>query len=149
MARIDYKVSVTPIESTASTADGGPMQTETLSANVRKSLGGGQSDLTWAGNDTTEWNAGVPTCITSGGGTIASSSSDGVWIKHTGFNYDASQADNVGTTANTANVIITSSSAITLQLAPGSAVFLPKPSDETWTMSDDGDAAAVEVANFT
>jgi len=149
MARIDYKVSVTPIESTASTADGGPMQTETLSANVRKSLGGGQSDLTWAGNDTTEWNAGVPTCITSGGGTIASSSSDGVWIKHTGFDYDASQADNVGTTANTANVIITSSSAITLQLAPGSAVFLPKPSDETWTMSDDGDAAAVEVANFT
>tara|TARA_R100001082_G_C4229168_1_gene102470 strand:+ start:40 stop:489 length:450 start_codon:yes stop_codon:yes gene_type:complete len=149
MARIDYKVSVTPIESTASTADGGPMQTETLSANVRKSLGGGQSDLTWAGNDTTEWNAGVPTCVTSGGGTIASSSSDGVWIKHTGFDYDASQADNVGTTVNTANVIITSSSAITLQLAPGSAVFLPKPSDETWTMSDDGDAAAVEVANFT
>ena len=149
MARIDYKVSVTPIESTASTADGGPMQTETLSANVRKSLGGGQSDLTWAGNDTTEWNAGVPTCITSGGVTVASSSSDGVWIKHTGFDYDASQADNVGTTANTANVIITSSSAITLQLAPGSAVFLPKPSDETWTMSDDGDAAAVEVANFT
>ena len=149
MARIDYKVAVTPVESTAATADDGPIQVETLAGGIRKTLGGGQSDLTWAGNDTTEWNAGVPTTITSGGGTIASSSSDGIWIKHTGFDYDASQADNVGTTANTANLIITSSSTITLQLAPGSAVFLPKPSDETWTMSDDGTACAVEVANFT
>ena len=149
MARIDYAVSVTAIESTASTADGGPMQVESLSANIRKSLGGGKSNTTWAGSDTTEWNAGVPTTVTSGGGTVASSSSDGIWIKHTGFDYDAAQADNVGTTANTANLIITSSSAITHQLAPGSAIFLPKPSDETWTMSDDGTPCAVEVANFT
>ena len=149
MARIDYSVSVTPIESTASTADGGPIQTETLSANIRKSLGGGQSSLTWAGSDTTEWNAGVPTCVTSGGGTVASSSSDGIWIKHTGFDFDAGEADNVGSTVNTANLIITSSSAITIQLAPGSAVFLPKPSDETWTFSDDGTPCAVETANFT
>ena len=105
--------------------------------------------MTWAGNDTTEWNAGVPTTVTSGGGTVASSSSDGIWIKHTGFDFDAAKTDNVGTTVNTDNVIITSSSAITIQLAPGEAVFLPKPSDETWTMSDDGDVAAVEVANFT
>ena len=149
MARLDFAVSVTPIESTAASADGGPVQTETISSNFRKSLGGGNSSKVWAGNDTTEWNAGVPTTITSDGGTIASSSSDGIWIKHTGFDYDASQADNVGTTANTANLIITSNSTITIQLAPGSAVFLPKPSDETWTMSDDGTACAVEVANFT
>ena len=149
MARLDWAVSVTPVESTASSADGGPVQTETISANFRKSIGGGNGSGVWAGNDATEWNAGVPTTITSGGGTIASSSSDGIWIKHTGFDYDAAQADNVGTTTNTANVIITSSSAITIQLAPGEAVFLPKPSDETWTMSDDGDVAAVEVANFT
>ena len=149
MARIDYKVSVTPIESTASTADGGPIQTETLSANIRKTLGGGQGNLTWAGNDTTEWNAGVPTTVTSDGGFVSSLSSDGIWIKHTGYDYDAAQSDNVGSTANTANLIITTGSAITLQLAPGSAVFLPKPSDETWTMSDDGTPCAVEVANFT
>tara|TARA_Y100000593_G_C4298828_1_gene332215 strand:- start:1758 stop:2207 length:450 start_codon:yes stop_codon:yes gene_type:complete len=149
MARIDYKVSITPIESTAATADGGPVQTETISANFRKSLGGGQSDLTWAGNDTTEWNAGVPTCITSDGGSISSSSSDGIWIKHTGFDFDSGETDNVGSTANTANLTITSSSAITLQLAPGSAIFLPKPSNETWTMSDDGTPCAVEVANLT
>lgn len=149
MARIDYKVSVTPVESTAATADGGPMQTETISANIRKTLGGGQSSLTWAGNDTTEWNAGVPTCVTSGGGTVASSSSDGIWIKHTGFDFDSGEADNVGSTVNTANLIITTGSAITIQLAPGSAVFLPKPSDETWTFSDDGTPCAVETANFT
>jgi len=149
MARIDYKVSVTPIESTASTADGGPIQVETLSANIRKTLGGGQGDLTWAGSDTTEWNAGVPTTVTSDGGTVASSSSDGIWIKHTGFDFDGGEADNVGTTVNTANLIITSNSAITIQLAPGSAVFLPRPSNETWTMSDDGTPCAVEVANFT
>ena len=144
MARINFAVSVTPVESTAASADGGPVQTETISSNFRKSLGGGNGSTVWAGNDTTEWNAGVPTTVTSGGGTVASSGSDGIWIKHTGF-----ETDNVGTTVNTDNVIITSSSAITIQLAPGEAVFLPKPSDETWTMSDDGDVAAVEVANFT
>ena len=149
MARIDYKVSVTPVESTAATADGGPIQVETLSANIRKTLGGGEADLTWAGNDITEWNAGVPTTVTSGGGAVASSSSDGIWIKHTGFDFDSGETDNVGTTVNTANLIITTAGAITIQLAPGSAVFLPKPSDETWTMSDDGTPCAVEVANFT
>jgi|TARA_R100000750_G_C2299050_1_gene78029 hypothetical protein len=149
MARIDYKVSVTPVESTAATADGGPMQTETISANIRKTLGGGQSSLTWAGSDTTEWNAGVPTTVTSGGGTVASSSSDGIWIKHTGFDYDASKADNVGTTVNTANLTISTAGATSVTLAPGSAIFFPAPSDETFTMSDDGTPCAVEVANFT
>ena len=149
MARLDFAVSVTPVESTAASADGGPVQTETISSNFRKSLGGGNSSKVWAGNDTTEWNAGVPTTVTSAAGTVASSSSDGIWIKHTGFDYDAAKTDNVGTTVNTANVIITTGSAITIQLAPGEAVFLPKPSDETWTMSDDGTPAAVETANFT
>jgi len=149
MARIDYAVSVTAIESTAATADGGPMQVESLSANIRKSLGGGKSNTTWAGNDTTEWNAGVPTTITSGGGTVASSSSDGIWIKHTGFDYDSGEADNVGSTVNTANVTVSTGGATSVTLAPGSAIFFPAPSDETFTMSDDGTAAAVEVANFT
>ena len=149
MARIDYSVSVTAVETVGDSSDGAGMSSETISANIRKSLGGGQSDLTWAGSDTTEWNAGVPTTVTSGGGTVASSSSDGIWIKHTGFDFDASEADNVGSTVNTANLIITSSSAITIQLAPGSAIFIPKPSDETWTFSDDGTPCAVETANFT
>jgi hypothetical protein len=149
MARIDYKVSVTAVESTASTADGGPMEVETLSANIRKTLGGGKSNTTWAGNDTTEWNAGVPTTVTSDGGAVASSSSDGIWVKHTGFDYDASEADNVGTTVNTANVTVSTAGATSVTLAPGSAIFFPAPSDETFTMSDDGTPAAVEVANFT
>ena len=149
MARLDWSVSVTPVESTAASADGGPLLTETISANFRKSVGGGNGSGTWNGADTTEWNAGVPTTVTSGGGTVASSSSDGIWIKHTGFDYDSGESDNVGSTANTANVTITTGTAITLTLAPGEAVFLPSPSDETWTMSDDGTAAAVEVANFT
>jgi len=149
MARIDYKVSVTAVESTASTADGGPMEVETLSANIRKTLGGGKSNTTWAGNDTTEWNAGVPTTVTSDGGAVASSSSDGIWVKHTGFDYDASESDNVGTTVNTANVTVSTAGATSVTLAPGSAIFFPAPSDETFTMSDDGTPAAVEVANFT
>ena len=149
MARIDWAVSVTPVESTAATADGGPVQVETISANFRKSVGGGNSSGTWAGNDTTEWNAGVPTSVTSDAGTVATSGSDGVWIKHTGFDYDAAEADNVGSTANTANVTITTGTAITITLAPGEAVFIPKPSDETWTFSDDGTPCAVETANFT
>ena len=149
MARIDYAVSVTAIESTASTADGGPMQVESLSANIRKSLGGGKSNTTWAGSDTTEWNAGVPTTVTSGGGTVASSSSDGIWIKHTGFDFDSGETDNVGTTVNTANLTVSTGGATSVTLAPGSAIFFPAPSDETFTMSDDGTPCAVEVANFT
>jgi hypothetical protein len=149
MARIDYSVSITPIETVGDSSDGTGMSSETISANIRRSLGGGQGSLTWAGNDTTEWNAGVPTTVTSGGGSVASSSSDGIWIKHTGFDFDSGETDNVGSTVNTANLIITSSSAITIQLAPGSAIFIPKPSDETWTFSDDGTACAVETANFT
>ena len=149
MARIDYSVSVTAVETVGDSSDGTGMSSETVSANIRKSLGGGQGSLTWAGNDTTEWNAGVPTTVTSGGGSVASSSSDGIWIKHTGFDFDSGEADNVGSTVNTANLIITSSSAITIQLAPGSAIFIPKPSDETWAFTDDGTPCAVEVANFT
>mgnify|MGYP003153951249 CR=1 FL=1 len=149
MARLDYKVSVTPIESTAATSDSGPMQTETLAGGIRRSLGGGKSDTTWAGSDTTEWNAGVPTCVTSGGGTISSSSSDGIWIKHTGFDYDAAEADNVGSTVNTANLTVSTAGATSVTLAPGSAIFFPAPSNETFTMSDDGTPCAVEVADFT
>ena len=92
----------------------------------------------------------IPTfTVSAAAATVVVPNKSPVCLKNTISVLDPGEADNVGTTVNTANLIITSGSAITIQLAPGSAVFLPKPSDETWTFSDDGTPCAVEVANFT
>jgi len=75
MARLDYKVSVTPIEQTDVGVDAGPVQTETLAYSFQKTLGGGNSSLNWGGADSTEWNAGVNTYIASDDVIVASTSS--------------------------------------------------------------------------
>ncbi len=154
MARIDYKVGVTPIESTAAGTAGGPMETETISHDFQKSLGGGDSSLTWAGNTTSEWVAGVHEHLQSrsSDNTITTSGSDGLWIKHTGYKYDGAVATDKSSTAETTTVVIVSCGAQEVcRLKSGQAIFLPDPKDATWTLTDDagGDAVAVEYANFT
>ena len=150
MARIDWKVSVTPIEQTSAGADGGGVQTETISYNFQTTLGGGNSSGTWAGNDTTEWSNAVHTHVGStNDSAIVTSSSNGLWIKHTGFDYDASQDNNKGTTVNTANVTVKFDDAAICKLAPGEGIFFPDPEDATWKLADDGTEAAVEYAVLT
>ena len=162
MAKIQWSISVTPVESTAAGADGGPMQVDTISHNFQRSLGGGKANGTWDGNDSSEWSSGVHTHITSGGGTITiPDSTNAVWVKNTGYAYDAAQANNKGTTAVSSNVYIVvtggdiaSGDYDLCRLAPGEGIYIPKPNiasgaDATFTLSDDGDAQAIEYAIFT
>ncbi len=153
-ARLDYKVSVTPIEQTSDGAAGGPVQVDAISFNFQKTLGGGDSSATWAGSNSTEWVAGVHEHLQSrtSDNTIATSGSDGLWIKHTGYKYDGAVDTDKSSTAETTTVVIVSCGAQEVcRLKSGQAIFLPDPPDVTWTLTDDagGDAVAVEYANFT
>ncbi len=138
MAKIIFSVSVTAIQSTV--LEGKTF--EAVDAEIGRSLSGRNNDSTWAGNAIADWAAGVHTYKTSDGDTIVGASSDGVWVKHTGF--DAAD----GTTANTANVTLTAGAVVIAILAPGEAVWLPG-CNTTITLSDDGTPAQVEYAILT
>ena len=149
-ARLDYKVSVTPIEQTSDGAAGGPVQVDAISFNFQKTLGGGNSSVAWAGSNSPEWVSGVNTHVSSEDtSTIVTSTSDGLWIKHSGFDYDAAQSDNKGSTVNTANLTVKHNNTAITILGPGEGIFIPKPSDTTWKLADDGTPCAVEYAIFT
>tara|TARA_R110002012_G_scaffold272092_1_gene457542 strand:- start:1957 stop:2409 length:453 start_codon:yes stop_codon:yes gene_type:complete len=150
MARLDWKTSVTPIEQTSAGADGGGVQTDVISYNFQTTLGGGNSSQAWAGTDSTEWSNAVCTHVSSEDtSTIVTSGSDGLWIKHTGYKYDAGEANNKGTTANTDNLVVKIGTTQICKLGPGQGLFLPKPYDATWQLGDDGAPIAVEYAVFT
>ena len=61
--RLDYKVSVTPIQEVGTDAEGGGVKADVIAFEWKKSLGGGNSSLTWAGNQSAEWAAGVNTTV--------------------------------------------------------------------------------------
>jgi len=140
MSKINYKMSVQAIESVS-------LEGKTKYAfaeEIGRALIGGQDDATWAGNAIAAWTAGVHTVKSSDGSTIECPSSDGVWVKHTGFDFSD------GITPNTAEVSVkVSAQSLTIAvLGPGECVFLPRCSTKI-TLSDNGTAAAVEYAVLT
>ena len=150
MARIDYAISVSAIQST--TLEGNTL--EAIDAEIGRSLGGGNSSTTWAGSAiaTPNWENGAADHYQSGdsANTFAvDSGADGLWIKHTGFNYDNSATNKISTTANTALVTVTGANDVICKLKAGEAIFLPQPKNQTITFSDDGTAAAMEVVVLT
>ena len=150
MARIDYATSVSVIQST--TLEGNTI--EAIDAEIGRSLGGGNSSTTWAGQAiaTPNWEAGAADYYQSGdsANTFAvDSGADGLWIKHTGFNYDGSATNDISTTANTALVTVTGANDVICKLSAGEAIFLPQPLAQTITFSDNGTAAAMEVVVLT
>ena len=148
--RLDFKVSVTPIQEVGTDAEAGGVKTDVIAFEWKKSLGGGNSSLTWAGNQSPEWAAGVNVCLDSGSGsTGAISGADGLWFKHTGYDFDAGEADKIGSTISTTNVTIKTGATAICVLGPGEAVFLPNIADATYNLTDDGDSAAIEYAIFT
>ena len=139
--RIDWKVSATPVVSHAA---GEALATETLSADVKGTVGGGNSSQTWAASDVSSWADGVCTFISSEDtSTCVTSGSDALWIKHAGFDF----ADNA--IVNTANLTVKIGTTAICVLGPGEGVLLPKPVDATWQFADDGTPCAVEYAVFT
>tara|TARA_Y100000401_G_C8318975_1_gene224124 strand:- start:1611 stop:2036 length:426 start_codon:yes stop_codon:yes gene_type:complete len=138
--RLDYKVSVTAVKEIA--ASGESLGASVLSADIKGSLGGGNSSGTWAGNDIADWADGVHTHKSSNGGTITTGAScNGVFIKNTGYKVSDG-------TASTSVVTLTSSITIA-SLKAGEAIFLPSPGNFTITLSDSSDAVKVEYAIFT
>ena len=150
MARIDYAISVSAIQST--TLEGNTL--EAIDAEIGRSLGGGNSSTTWAGSAiaTPNWENGAADHYQSGTSANTFSvgaAADGLWIKHTGFDYDSSATNNLGTTANTRLVTVTGASDVICKLKAGEAIFLPQPKNQTITFSDNGTAAAMEVVVLT
>ena len=82
MARIDYAVSMTAIQS-------GTLEGKTIEAiedAIGKTLSGGKSNTTW--------NGAAPTLAykqsrTSANTIVVDSGADGLWIKHSGKKYDS------------------------------------------------------------
>ena len=164
MARIDYAVSVTPIQDATVTIDypaGHPSSDSTPEAdyvdvNVGRSLGGGKADTVWTGSAFagTHWNAGSHTHISSAAGSgtdiVVDSGAEGLWLKHTGFKYDSG----LSTTAETTSKVIVyaiGGSVEVCRLSAGQAVFFPASKNGTWKIKDDtaGEVVAVEYAIFT
>tara|TARA_Y100000593_G_scaffold74099_1_gene136218 strand:+ start:2275 stop:2700 length:426 start_codon:yes stop_codon:yes gene_type:complete len=138
--RLDFRTSVTAVKEIA--ASGEALGASTLSADIKGSLGGGNSSATWAGSNIADWDDGEHTHKSSAGDTIVTGAScNGVFIKNTGLKVSD------GTTS-TSEVTLTSTIAIAT-LKAGEAIFLPSPGNFTITLSDSSDAVKVEYAIFT
>jgi hypothetical protein len=161
--RIDFKLSVTPIIGLSDVTEGAS-GAEVLSADIKGTIGGGNSNLPWTGSDISDWDMSNATPAdavhlhaTSGSSTSlpTDASCDGIFIKNTGFDYDASQDNNVGTTtvAEDAGVTVTitpTSGPIIANLAGGEAIFLPNPADTAFVLgvSSGTDYPAVQYATL-
>ena len=163
MARIDYAVSVTPIQAsqydvTYDSAEAGTSTTNTdidyVDPEIGRSLGGGNSSTTWAGNAiaTPNWENGAADHYqskTSSNSFAVDSGAEGLWIKHSGFDYDATATNKLGNTANDVLVTVTGANDVICKLKGGEAIFLPMPSAQTVTFTSSGTATAMEVVVLT
>ena len=84
--RIDYSISVTPIQTNS--AFEGVVQ-EAIESDIGRTLGGGKSDSVWTGTAPTWSNndAAHKQSRTSSNTISTVAGTDGLWIKHTGFKY--------------------------------------------------------------
>ena len=146
MARIDYATSVSVIQST--TLEGNTV--EAIDAEIGRSLGGGNSSLTWAGSDIDAWAGGVMTHIEASTTpvAVAANGDDGVWIKHTGLEY-ISAAPHLGTVANNDAVTIKLASTNLCTLNSGVCIFIPKPLGTINVVGADDTGPAIEYAKLT
>ena len=165
MARLDYSVSVTPIQST--TFEGQTI--EAVEADVGRTLSASTSSSTWTAGTVT-WssnNAGHKQSRTTANTIATVSTTNGLWIKHTGFKY----VSGLSTVAEITTIVTVSrnvtaaefdagagsigngsgTSAIAIvKLRANEAVFLPTTGAATWVLTDDagGQAVAVEYAEL-
>lgn len=175
MARLDYAVSLTPIQ--ANSAFEGIVQ-EAIEADIGRALTAAKSDSVWTGTAPTWSNddASHKQSRSSSNTITTVAGTDGLWIKHTGFKYDSgltttAETDtkviisrtvtlaeiNATTTLNAsggAEVTLSGPAAgLNVQIAKlesGQAIFLPTPGAATWVLTDDagGQAVAVEYAEL-
>jgi hypothetical protein len=159
--RIDFKLSVTPIIGLGADPQGSG-GAEVLSADIKGTIGGGNSNLVWAGNDIAAWDMSnatpasrVHVHVTANATSLATLSTNGIFIKNTGFDFDDTKANNVGTTtvAEAAGVTVTitpTGGPVIANLAGGEAIFLPNPADTAFVLgvSSGTDYPAVQYATL-
>ena len=133
MARVDWKVSATPIAQTgASSEGGGGLQVETVTLDVKGGVGGGNSKGVWAGTDIANWANGVCTHVNAGANVAVSGSGDDlVYIEHTGKVFDSSITTgkniNRGADGTLVPVEVRASTVKLAELHPGEAMVFPRP----------------------
>ena len=156
--RVDWKLSVTPIIGLAD-VDEGASGAEVLSADIKGTVGGGNSSGTWAGSNVPEFDDGECTHVSSASVSVdTEGTADGVFIKNSGFDYDdtVTEGNNInrGTTTvaedNNETVNVTIGANVIAKLKGGEAIFLPSPGDFTISAPASGsNPIAVQVATLT
>ena len=161
MARIDYAISVTPIQAsqydvTYDSAEAGTSTTNTdidyVDPEIGRTLGGGNSSATWAGSAIDAWAGGNMTHIeaNTSGAAVGASGDNGIWIKHTGKAFDSSKTNNIDTaTANTDAVTVKLASASLCTLQSGECIFLPAVLGTINVFGADDTGPAIEYAKLT
>ena len=154
-ARLDYAVSVTPIQQ-------GSLEgtvTEAVDAEIGRSLGGGSSITLWTGGAIPAWADGAHVHVEAHGAAfvqVGEVADDMVWIKHTGKRFDSATTDKLkadGTADATAVSVysgVADSEVELCQLLKGEAIVLPLVKAKLWIKSTatTGTAPAVEYAKF-
>jgi hypothetical protein len=147
--RIDWGVSITPVVEIV--ASGEALGAETLSSDIKGSLGGGNSKGAWTGSNIVDWSDRVHTHMSTadGGsenGEIAYTDADGVFVKNSGHDYDATVTvgSNINRGLTTAaeeagdEVTVTIGGVVIASLKGGEAIFLPNPDNSTITLGSTG-----------
>ena len=148
--RLDYAVSVSPVQQGSDLEGTTP---EAVEADIGRSLGGGNSSLSW---DSTlvgsVWSAGTHSHVegkSTSPPAVAANGDDGVWIRHTGKNYDATKTGNIDdATANVKTVTIKVGSTSICTLGKDDCIFLPKPLGAITVVGADDTGPAIEYAQF-
>ena len=134
--RVEWRVHATPVAVTAADSEGGVggLATETLTLDVKGSVGAGNSSGTWAGTDIVHWTDGVCTHVNAHttGVVVSAADDDLVFIKNTGKIYDASVTTGnnkyLGSTATAEPVKVKiAGGADVFSLEAGEGVVIPKP----------------------
>mgnify|MGYP003146672418 CR=1 FL=1 len=161
MARIDYAISVTPIQAgtfdvTHTPSEAGSDQDDTavdyIDPEIGRTLGGGNSSATWAGSDIDAWAGGNMTHIeaNTSGAAVGASGDNGIWIKHTGKAYDSSKTNNIDTaTPNTEAVTVKLVEVSLCTLQSGECIFLPAVLGVINVFGADDTGPAIEYAKLT
>ena len=92
--------------------------------------------------------------VTSNATSLPTVSTNGIFIKNTGYDFDATTANNVGTTtvAEDAGVtvyIIPTSGPVIARLAGGEAIFLPNPADTAFVLATSTGSVHIAVQYAT
>jgi len=127
-ARIDYKISVTPIQDTS--FEGKTI--EAIDAEVGKTVGGGNASLVWNGAAIDNWAHGKIMAHKEASTTpvaLTADADNGVFIRHTGKLYDSTKTQSIDReTDNAVQVQVLLAAVELCKLEKNECIFIPSVS---------------------